>query len=61
MKKDQKVGDHVAWNSEAARVEGIMSVTRRQVHTLTPFAKVLGAEITYPTPSLRSRPKKDKP
>jgi uncharacterized protein (DUF488 family) len=30
------------------RVEDIMSVTRRQVHTLTPFAKVQGSTITYP-------------
>ncbi|HZQ46532.1 MAG TPA: DUF488 domain-containing protein [Verrucomicrobiae bacterium] len=30
------------------RVEHIMSPTRRQVHTLTPFAKVRGATITYP-------------
>jgi len=29
-------------------VEDIMSPTRRQVHTLTPFAKVRGAVITYP-------------
>ena len=31
------------------RVEDIMSPTRRQVHTLTPFAKVRGMAITYPT------------
>jgi uncharacterized protein (DUF488 family) len=31
------------------RTEDIMSPTRRQVHTLTPFAKVRGARITYPT------------
>ncbi len=30
------------------RTEDIMSATRRQVHTLTPFAKVLGTAITYP-------------
>lgn len=30
------------------RVEDIMSPTRRQVHTLTPFAKVRGTTITYP-------------
>jgi uncharacterized protein (DUF488 family) len=30
------------------RAEDIMSATRRQVHTLTPFAKVRGNEITYP-------------
>ncbi|MGA2091184.1 MAG: DUF488 domain-containing protein [Endomicrobiales bacterium] len=28
--------------------EHIMSLTRRQVHMLTPFAKVRGTEITYP-------------
>ena len=31
------------------RTEDIMSVTRRQVHTFTPFAKVRGTAITYPT------------
>jgi uncharacterized protein (DUF488 family) len=31
------------------RVEDIMSPTRRQVHTLTPFAKVRGTAVTYPT------------
>lgn len=30
------------------RTEDIMSPTRRQVHTLTPFAKVRGTTITYP-------------
>jgi uncharacterized protein (DUF488 family) len=30
------------------RSEDIMSATRRQVHTLTPFAKVQGTRITYP-------------
>ena len=29
------------------RTEDIMSATRRQVHTLTPFAKVQGTTITY--------------
>ena len=33
------------------RTEDIMSPTRRQVHTLTPFAKVRGTAITYPTES----------
>ncbi len=32
--------------------EDIMSATRRQVHTLTPFAKVRGTAITYPTEAL---------
>src|ERR1035441_8434846 len=31
------------------RTEDIMSPTRRQIHTLTPFAKVRGTMITYPT------------
>ncbi len=30
------------------RVEDIMTPTRRQSHTLTPFAKVRGFTITYP-------------
>ena len=30
------------------RTEDIMSATRRQAHTLTPFAKVQGTAITYP-------------
>jgi uncharacterized protein (DUF488 family) len=30
------------------RTEDIMSPTRRQVHSLTPFAKVQGTTITYP-------------
>ena len=30
------------------RVEDIMSATRRQAHTLTPFAEVRGGVITYP-------------
>ena len=40
------------------RVEDIMSATRRQVHTLTPFAKVKGLTITYPAETSRSTPKK---
>jgi uncharacterized protein (DUF488 family) len=31
------------------RTEDLMSATRRQVHTLTPFANVRGTAITYPT------------
>jgi uncharacterized protein (DUF488 family) len=31
-------------------VEHIMSLTRRQAHVLTPFAKVQGLQITYPSP-----------
>ena len=30
------------------RTEDIMSATRRQVHTLTPFAQVRGTTIIYP-------------
>jgi len=30
------------------RTEDIMSLTRRQIHSLTPFAKVRGTAITYP-------------
>ncbi len=40
------------------RVEDIMSLTRRTVHTLTPFAKVRGTTITYPTEKSRQRKKK---
>jgi uncharacterized protein (DUF488 family) len=39
-------------------VEDIMSATRRQVHTLTPFAKVLETAITYPTEAPGSTKKK---
>src|ERR1039457_4746938 len=40
------------------RTEDIMSATRRQVHTLTPFAKVRGTAITYPTGASGSTRKK---
>ena len=40
------------------RIENIMSPNRRQVHTLTPFAKVRGTTITYPTERSRSTQKK---
>jgi uncharacterized protein (DUF488 family) len=40
------------------RTEDIMSPTRRQVHTLTPFAKVRGTTITYPTEASPSAAKK---
>lgn len=40
------------------RTENIMSATRRQVHTLTPFAKVRGTTITYPAEVARNNPKK---
>ena len=39
------------------RTEDIMSPTRRQVHTLTPFAKVRGTAITYPVESSPSTTK----
>jgi len=39
------------------RTEDIMSLTRRTVHTLTPFAKVRGTTITYPTENSQ-RPRK---
>jgi|CZKV01.1.fsa_nt_gi uncharacterized protein (DUF488 family) len=40
------------------RVEDIMSPTSRMVHALTPFAKVRGTTITYPTEVSRGIPKK---
>lgn len=40
------------------RAEDIMSLTRRQVHTLTPFAKVRGTTITYRAENQRSTRKK---
>ena len=40
------------------RTEDIMSPTRRQVHSLTPFAKVRGTTITYPAENQRSTRKK---
>jgi uncharacterized protein (DUF488 family) len=43
------------------RTEDIMSATRRQVHTLTPFAKVRGTTITYPAENERSAQKKVSP
>lgn len=40
------------------RIEDIMSPTRRQVHSLTSFAKVRGTTITYPDAASRNTPKK---
>jgi uncharacterized protein (DUF488 family) len=40
------------------RTEDIMSRTRRQIHKLTPFAKVRGSTITYPVEITRSVEKK---
>ena len=37
------------------RAEHILSPTHRQVHTLTPFAKVCGVTITYPAEASTSR------
>jgi uncharacterized protein (DUF488 family) len=43
------------------RTADIMSATRRQVHTLTPFAKVRGAKITYPAGASRRARNKPSP
>jgi len=43
------------------RTEDIMSLTRRQVHTLTPFVKVRGTTITYPPENKRSTQRKSPP
>jgi uncharacterized protein (DUF488 family) len=40
------------------RTQDIMSLTRRQVHTLTPFGKVKGTRITYPAEMSPGTPKK---
>ena len=40
------------------RTEDIMSPTRRQVHTLTPFAKVRGTAVTYPAEASGSMAKR---
>ena len=40
------------------RTEDIMSPTRRQIHTLTPFAKVRGTLVTYPAEVSQTDPKK---
>ena len=37
------------------RTEDIMSATRRQVHALTPFARVRGNTITYPAEACGAR------
>src|SRR5262245_9554383 len=50
------------WDGEmlvrGIRTEHIMSPTRRQVHTLTPFAKVRRSTLTYPSESFRAVEKK---
>ena len=43
------------------RTEDILSATRRQVHTLTPFAKVRGTAITYPTEASGSEQESRRP
>lgn len=40
------------------RTEDIMSPTRRQLHSLTPFAKVCGTTVIYPAEVSPSKPKK---
>ena len=40
------------------RTEDIMSPTRRQLHSLTPFAKVCGNTVTYPAEILPNKSKK---
>jgi uncharacterized protein (DUF488 family) len=36
--------------------EDIMSLTRREIHRLTPFAKVRGTKVTYPAEDLHEEP-----
>ena len=50
------IGD--ALTVRGTRTEDIMSLTRRQVHTLTPFASVRGATVTYPAESAEPAKKK---
>jgi uncharacterized protein (DUF488 family) len=40
------------------RTEDIISPTRRQIHALTPFAKIRGGTITYPDEIVRHKPKR---
>lgn len=44
------IGD--ALTVRGIQTEDIMSLTRRQLHTLTPFAKVRGKTVTYPAEEL---------
>ncbi len=53
------IGD--ALTVRGIRTEDIMSLTRRQVHTLTPFAKVHGKTVTYPAESPEHAKKKTVP
>ena len=43
------------------RTEDIISATRRRVHALTPFAKVRGTTITYPTETPEARKRSLRP
>jgi hypothetical protein len=43
------------------RVENIMSLTSRTVHTLAPFAKIRGTTITYPAEASQNNSKKPSP
>jgi uncharacterized protein (DUF488 family) len=43
--------------ARGVRTEHIMSAARRQIHALTPFAKVRGTAVTYPTEVSRSTQK----
>jgi acetate kinase len=57
----QRYGYHglsYAYLIRGIRAEDIMSATSRQVHTLTPFAKVRGATITYPASVSKGKSRK---
>ncbi|PZR73013.1 MAG: DNA repair protein [Chthoniobacterales bacterium] len=53
------IGD--ALTVRGIRAEDIMSLTRRQVHALTPFANVRGTTVTYPAESPEPAKKKAAP
>jgi uncharacterized protein (DUF488 family) len=55
------IGD--ALTVRGIRTEDIMSLTRRQVHAITPFAMVNGTTVTYPAEGShrRAEPKRAKP
>jgi len=48
------IGD--ALTVRGIRTEDIMSLTRREIHRLTPFAKVRGTKITYPAEDSHEQP-----
>ncbi|HSU85500.1 MAG TPA: DUF488 domain-containing protein [Chthoniobacterales bacterium] len=48
------IGD--ALTVRGIRTEDIMSLTRREIHRLTPFAKVRGTKVTYPAEDLHEDP-----